>query len=104
MKMARRMSKPTEELYEDLAALETYLQSQLHPVSPSPEFLYTLRNQMMVGEVPVEQALRNSRKVFFAVAGLISSILLVIGGVRAIIKMIEAIQGMRAVEQKVAAP
>jgi hypothetical protein len=84
----------------ELNNLEGYLDRALQPVTPRAEFVHTLRDKLSRVEIKAEKDIleKEPRALHFALlggAGILSSLLLVITSVRAVIALIAALKQIR---------
>ena len=98
----------TLESQVDLAKLEDYLQANLQPVAPRPEFINNLRARLLKSEAAAVPATNGLRLLILAAAGIVSGVLIGITGIRATITLLGALRILRdvrrQVSQKPAAP
>jgi len=85
-------------LEKDLRGFEKHLQHLLQPVAPRPEFIKTLRAELVGEPKDQKEALRigNWRKGVLVAGGVFSFFAMVLGGIRILI----AILGMLQVNKK----
>ncbi len=70
--------------------MEAHLSKALHPVEPRPEFIKSLRAEL-VGE-PEEQKSPAWRKGFLVAGGVVSFFAMVLGGIRIVIAILGKVQ------------
>ena len=104
--MKRNM--PNEANRMELVQLEGYLDRTLQPVVPRPEFVDALRDNLNRVELQAEEDLleKEPRALHLALlggAGILSSLLLVITGVRAVIALVGAVSALKQMRQQLAA-
>ena len=104
--MKRNM--PNEANRMELVQLEGYLDRTLQPVVPRPEFVDALRDNLNRVELQAEEDLleKEPRALHLALlggAGILSSLLLVITGVRAVIALVGAVSAFKQMRQQLAA-
>ncbi len=104
--MKRNM--PNEANRMELVQLEGYLGHTLHPVAPRAEFVDALRDKLNRVEIKSEENLleKEPRALHLALlggAGILSSLLLVITGVRAVITLVGAIGALKQMRQQLEA-
>ena len=85
-------------LEKDLRVVEKHLQHLFQPVTPRPEFIKTLRAELVGEPKDKNQALRNGnwRKGVLVAGGVVSFFAMVLGGIRIVV----AILGMLQVNKK----
>ncbi|MBN1148765.1 MAG: hypothetical protein JXA78_16005 [Anaerolineales bacterium] len=88
MRLLRRVTK--QDIYE-LEDLEDYLARALRPVEPRPGFIADLRARLDRAPAPQKQSPAALRYALLAAAGLLSSLIIVITGVRAAITILGAL-------------
>jgi hypothetical protein len=101
--MKRNMIKDANRL--ELNHLEGYLERTLQPVAPRAEFVNTLRDKLSRVEIQAEEELLENepRALHLALlggAGILSSLLLVITGIRAVLALIGAIGALKQMRQR----
>jgi hypothetical protein len=84
--------------------LERFLDRTLQPVTPRAEFVDTLRDKLSRVEIKAEENIldKEPRALHIALlggAGILSSLLLVITGVRAVVALIGAIGALKQMRQ-----
>jgi hypothetical protein len=104
--MKRNMPNKVDRM--ELVHLEDYLGHTLHPVTPRAEFVGALRDKLSRVELKAEENLleKEPRALHLALlggAGILSSLLLVITGVRAVLALIGAIGALKQMRQQLAA-
>ena len=94
--------------FEELAAIEAYLQSMMEPVEPRPICIKNLRKRLFGNLDPKEPVLeidlapQAPHYMLLAGAGIVSSILIVITSIRAVAKLIGTIEALRRTRSQVA--
>lgn len=101
--MKRKVANETDRV--KLVHLERYLDRNLQPVAPRAEFVIALRDKLNQVELQAEENLheREPRALHLALlggAGVLSSILMVITGVRAVLALIGAIGALKQMRQQ----
>ena len=89
---------------EDLAAIEAYLQSLMEPVAPRALFIKNLRDRLFSRKDRDEPELVvdfEPNYVLIAGAGVLSSILILITGIRALVTLKGTIGALRRVKAQV---
>jgi hypothetical protein len=89
----------------ELSNLEGYLDRTLQPVLPRAEFVDALRDRLSRAEIQTEQDIleKEPRALHYALlggAGILSSLLLLITGIRAVIALIGAIGALKQMRQR----
>jgi hypothetical protein len=89
----------------ELSDLEGYLDRTLQPVAPRAEFVDALRDKLNRVEIQAEENIlekepRALHYVLLGGAGILSSLLLVITGIRAVIALIGAIGALKQMRQR----
>lgn len=90
---------------EDLAAMERYLQSLMEPVTPRALFINNLRNRLFGRKDPVVPDLEVDFAPHYALiagAGILSSVLILITSIRALLTLKGTIGSLRRVRSQVA--
>lgn len=90
---------------EDLAAIESYLRSLMEPVAPRAQFIKNLRARLFGRATHDETGLEVDfapNYVLIAGAGILSSVLILITGIRALITLKGTIGTLRRVKTQVA--
>ncbi|MEJ2599288.1 MAG: hypothetical protein P8Z00_13215 [Anaerolineales bacterium] len=105
--MKRKVVNETDRM--KMVHLERYLDRNLQPVAPRAEFVIALRDKLNHVELQAEEDLleREPRALHLALlggAGVLSSILMVITGVRAVLALIGAIGTLKQMRQQLAKP
>jgi hypothetical protein len=100
--MKLNVPKKTNRL--ELNYLERYLDRTLQPVIPRAEFVDTLRDKLNRVELQAEEDILNKepRALHYALlggAGILSSLLLLITGIRAVVTLIGAIGALKQMRQ-----
>ena len=85
--------------------METYLQTYLVPLAPRPQFVAGLKKRLFESMQPAEVTLESDstellRKVLLGGAGVVSSVFLLVAGIRAVVTIIGAIGAIRQLRQK----
>lgn len=86
---------------EDLEGLESYLDSLLVPVAPRPDFVQALEGRLAEGNGRTGRQL--AWYTLFGLLGLFGSLILLIGGRRALLRYLESTGRVRRRTGKVAA-
>jgi hypothetical protein len=97
MKILRRKSK--QEL-DELEEMEDYLESALQPVEPRPGFIADLRARLETAPVPQRQWPKVLRYSLVAAAGVVSSAIIVITGIRAALTILGALGALKHVRSQ----
>lgn len=90
---------------EDLAAMERYLQSLMEPVTPRALFINNLRNRLLGRRDPDVPGLEVDLAPHYALiagAGILSSVLILITSIRALLTLKGTISTLRRVRSQVA--
>lgn len=87
-------------MWEDDAGLEAELNALLQPVEPRPDFVRGLHGRLVKGEVPPALESNLLRNLIYAVVGVVSSVVIVITGVKATRSFLEQRRHMRAQSQQ----
>lgn len=103
--MKRNMPNKVDQM--ELDHLEGYLGHTLYPVTPRAEFVGALRDKLSRVELQAEEDIleKEPRALHLALlggAGILSSMLLVITGVRAVLALIGAIGALKQMRQQLA--
>lgn len=88
MKRFRRVSKQD---IDELKELEDYLEIALQPVEPRPGFIADLRARLEGAPAPQRQWPAALRYSLLAAAGLVSSMIILVTGIRAAITILGAL-------------
>jgi hypothetical protein len=101
--MKRISSKDANRL--ELNHLEGYLERTLEPVIPRVEFVNTLRDKLNRAELHAEENIleKEPRALHYALlggAGILSSLLLLITGIRAMVALMGAIGALRQMRKR----
>ena len=94
----------TEDL-EDLAAMETYLQSMMEPVAPRPLFIKNLGERLfgrLANDAPDLEVEIAPHYALLAGAGILSSVLILVTSIRAFLTLKGTIVSLRRVRSQVA--
>jgi len=83
----------TDKKYE-LDEIEAYLESTLIQISPRTEFVNELKSRLNKGQKHQYSVSRRVKIVLFTGAGLISSLVLIITGIRATINLVKMRRGL----------
>ena len=98
----------TRQQDEDLSELESYLDAFYQPITPRPIFVDDLKARLLGTPIPVALSLGTRNYVFLILAGVVSSVILIITGIRATMTVLGAlgiIRVMRAeLDQKQPSP
>lgn len=103
-----KLNVPNEANRMELVHLEGYLGRTLQPVTPRAEFVDALRDKLSRVDLQAEENLleKGPRALHLALlggAGILSSLLLVITGIRAVIALVGAIGAIKQMRQQLAA-
>lgn len=96
--MANRMNLTSAghiDAQEELSGAEEYLYATLKPVKPRPEFVQGLRGRLKGPVPPIKTSLRALQSVIFLTAGVISSLVILITGVRVLVLLMDRVKAMR---------
>jgi hypothetical protein len=96
---------PKDANLRELNNLEGYLDRAMQPVTPRAEFVDALRDKLTRVEIKAEDDIleKEPRALHMALlggAGILSSLLLVITGVRAVVALIGAIGALKQMRQR----
>lgn len=80
--------KSSQQKQAELAGLETYLSATLQPVRPRAEFVNGLQQRLLHPVVEERPALSRAQYIILGVAGTLTSLVLVITGVKATISIL----------------
>lgn len=68
----------------EMSRMESRLEAALHGVNPRPDFVSTLRSRLNTEPAPDQSSARIFQYVIISLAGIVSAVLLVIAGFKAI--------------------
>jgi len=71
--------------------MESRLEAALHGVNPRPDFVSTLRTRLNKQPEPVRSNLRIFQYVIISLAGILSTMLLVFAGIKAIVALLSVL-------------
>ena len=82
--------------------LEMELERSLTPMSPSQEFIFRLRTQLMdqLGDVIQQSPAMPSRKFIFAAATFISGVIMLVMGIRMVMTLLAALAILQRIRQQ----
>ena len=80
---------------EELSGAEAYLSATLKPVKPRPEFVQGLGGRLRGPVPPIKTSLRALQSTLLLTAGVISSLVIVITGVRVFVLLMDRIKPLR---------
>ena len=72
----------------ELSDLEAYLEATFQPVKPRPGFVSILREKLLVIPIPVRSSLALFRYALLGIAGLVSSLIILVTGIRATVTVL----------------
>ena len=79
----------------EAAELETYLDAALHPIKPGVEFVGELRARLVEAPLAKPNSALLFQYVLLAMAGLLSSMIIIITGIRAVVTILGALGLLR---------
>jgi len=80
---------------EELSDAEAYLSATLTPVRPRPEFVQGLRGRLSGPIPPISTSLRALQSTILLTAGIISSLVILMTGVRVFVLLVDRVKTMR---------
>jgi hypothetical protein len=96
--MANRMNSTRvgrNNAVEEFSGAEEYLYATLMPVKPRPEFVKGLGGRLKGPLPPIKTSLRALQSVILLTAGIISSLVILITGVRVLVLLMDRVRVMR---------
>lgn len=80
---------------DDLHTVEAYLFKTLHPVTPRADFVTSLREKIIQNPMPKKNTLSPWESAIFIAAGVLSSIIIIVTGVRATLTLIDSLRVLK---------